>query len=1456
MPKQKTEQLNLVALLLVFILPFSVAVYQLVAEVNQRVNVAQAEIYGNVYLQPLERLMQEVPDGKLLSHRYAKQDITAPLLHLQQERIDEAIAALVEVEQQHGRRLDTAELFDTLTQTWQRLKAQTDLAADDPKQAEVQLSYTQLMGQVRALMAHVGDQSSLILDPDLDSYYLMDAVLLKLPEGQDLLAQVRRLGEDLVKRRAMTVEEKGRLTVLTGLLDENVNATRKSLGVAFRHSQNPDLKAKLDTPLQALATAIAKYLSVLNEAMLQAKTVQVQPTAYNWAAYDTAATSALNASFELWQIASAELENLLQHRIVTFTHKTYLIEILALLVVATVGYGFVAVARNTRDQRRSQQRLHAQHDTTRLLTEAATLHTATPAVLQAICESLNWDGGELHSLGAGEAKLTLVGSWPSAEHSSNLEATTRRSALPSSLEVASQVWESQAPVWIEHLTLEQGDSRTNRPTHLNTYGAVGFPIWHGSELAGVISFVGHAMPKPDAELLKMMATIGSQIGQFIQIKWAETALRQSEEFQRMALNAAQMGAWDWNVLTGEEHWSEEAERIFGVEAGGFDGSYEAFCQRLHPDDRTIVETAQQRTLVDGDDYEPEYRIIRLDGSVRWLTSRGQVLRDEAGKPTRLTGVVMDITERKQAAAALCEREERFRSLLTNISGAVYRCSNNQNWTMEFISDAIQDITGYAPDEFINANTRTFGSIIPPEDAVTVWQVVQRAVEQRQPYVLEYRINHADGRVRRVYEKGQAIVDAQNRVVCLDGVIVDITERTQQEERLRLLESVVVNTNDAVVISETTLTDQPGLKIVYVNEAFTTMTGYSPEAVIGQPPSLLQGANTNLAVIEQIATALARHEPIQGDVIAYRQDGSEFWLGFDILPVANEHGDVTHWISVQRDISDRKRVEAERKQAEADLRKSKEAAEEANRAKSQFLANMSHELRTPLNAIIGYSEMLQEEVEELGCEEISPDLERIRGAGKHLLALINDILDISKIEAGKMELYLETFNLNGLVQDVQATIQPLVEKNSNILSVEVSCDSHTMYADLTKVRQVLLNLLSNAAKFTQQGQITLSVHDAVHRAAVETADSFIPDPHSHWITFTVSDTGIGMTVEQLTRVFQAFTQADPSTTRKYGGTGLGLAISRRFCQMMGGDITVASQLGQGSTFTIWLPAQVVDRRSEPQSPLLPALPQTEASAEPAIATGNTVLVIDDDPVVRDLMVRYLTKEGFQVRTAADGNEGLQMARELRPDAITLDILMPTMNGWSVLAAFKADPKLADIPVVVMTIVDDKNRGFALGASDYLTKPVNYRRLTNLLHKYQPTSSTQEAIAGQALLVEDDATIRLMFQRMLEREGWGVAAAENGRVALERVAEHQPDLVLLDLMMPEMDGFQFISALRQNPDWRSIPVVVVTALDLTPADHLYLNGYVEQILQKGAYTRDDLLREVHDLMLACIRHRQAR
>ncbi len=554
-----------------------------------------------------------------------------------------------------------------------------------------------------------------------------------------------------------------------------------------------------------------------------------------------------------------------------------------------------------------------------------------------------------------------------------------------------------------------------------------------------------------------------------------------------------------------------------------------------------------------------------------------------------------------------------------------------------------------------------------------------------------------------------------------------------------------------------------------------------------------------------------------------------------------------------------------------------AAEEANLAKSRFLANMSHELRTPLNAIIGYSEMLEEEAIDLDLQDFVPDLEKINRAGKHLLNLINDILDFSKIEAGKMDLYLETFALADMIDDVQTTIQPMIEQKGNTLIIDSHDNVGDMHADETKTRQVLFNLLSNASKFTENGTITLTVrrcigqdcssllcslpgfttqhvhtdttHESEHNHMLTTPNVY---PNSEYILFSVRDTGIGMTPEQKAHLFQAFTQADSSTTRKYGGTGLGLAISRSFCTMMGGDIIVESIYGEGSAFMVYLPTDVQSISQAHQTPASQPHHRTPSTGsdtyivQPDPDGVGTVLVIDDDPVSRDLICHLLKQEGFAVASAPDGEVGIHMAKQIQPDVITLDVVMPKMDGWAVLAALNKDPLLADIPVIVVTIIDEKNMGFALGATDYVTKPVERGRLMNLVRKHAPLQ--EDHPPGLVLVVEDDEPIRSLLRRLLEKEGWRVAEANNGHTAMEHIVATPPDLILLDLMMPEMDGFQVINQLRSSATWQNIPVIVITAKELTDEDHQRFHSSVEQILQKGGYHRDSLLREVRDLVIS--------
>ena len=677
----------------------------------------------------------------------------------------------------------------------------------------------------------------------------------------------------------------------------------------------------------------------------------------------------------------------------------------------------------------------------------------------------------------------------------------------------------------------------------------------------------------------------------------------------------------------------------------------------------------------------------------------------------------------------------------------------------------------------------------------------------------------------LFSIGYVIMRLRRATLALNAMNASLEERIRERTEALLksnreLETAEVHTRailDTAADGMITI-DETGI-IKSFNGAAESMFGYTAAEVLGQNVNRLMPqpySEQHDGYIQRYrSTGVPRILGKSREFEGLRKDGSTFPMDLKVSEVRLDSESL--FTGIVRDITDRH-------EAASELQAAKEASEVANRTKSQVLANMSHELRTPLNAIIGYSEILQEEAAEEGMEQFNGDLDKIHAAGIQLLGLVNDILDLSKIEAGKMELFLETFDVDSMLKEVSSTVQPAIAKNGNRLVVKVDPDLGSMHADLTKVRQVLFNLLSNASKFTRQGQVTLSGS----RCQVDGAN---------WCQFRVSDTGIGMTAEQMQGLFRPFSQADASTAREYGGTGLGLAITRHCCQMMGGDVTLESRVDEGSTFTVKLPALVVNHEGE----TVGSETDKPRNDKPVEETAPLVLVIDDDPSVHDLMERHLAQEGFHMAAAQNGEDGLRLARTHHPALITLDVMMPKMDGWAVLRALKNDPETADIPVVMLTIVDDKNLGYALGVSEYLTKPIPKERLSRLLEKHRSSPS-----AGRVLLVEDDPDTRQMLRRNLENEGWQVSEAPNGRVGLERMSMQPADLVLLDLMMPEMDGFEFLDAIRHNDLWRAVPIVIVTAKDLTPADRARLNGAVQEVLYKGAYGMDDLLRELRRLL----------
>ncbi len=616
--------------------------------------------------------------------------------------------------------------------------------------------------------------------------------------------------------------------------------------------------------------------------------------------------------------------------------------------------------------------------------------------------------------------------------------------------------------------------------------------------------------------------------------------------------------------------------------------------------------------------------------------------------------------------------------------------------------------------------------------------------------------------------------------------------TASRQQRQYFRELVINSPVAIVTADT------NQNVIECNPAFERLFGYSEAETVGKNLDALITTEETRIDAEAYTKQTLSMKPVKIISQRRRKDGSLVDVEVLGVPVIVD-GRQLGLMALYHDISE--------------LLSARREAEAANGAKSQFLASMSHELRTPLNAIIGYSEMVEEELRDRGGDPLLADVEKVEAAGRHLLALINDVLDLSKIEAGKMELFVETFDVASVVEDVASTVRPLVERNQNSLSVEIAGGVGEMRSDMTRLRQVLLNLLSNASKFAESSTIHLRVR--------RTDDA--------QMIFEVRDHGIGMTPEQVAKLFEAFTQAEKSTSRRFGGTGLGLAISRHFCRMMGGDITVTSAVGDGSTFRVTVPMSV-----DAAAPV--ASDPASADVDPA---AKVILVIDDDAAARTLLQRHLTKAGYRVEEAADGRSGLDLARTRQPNAITLDVMMPGMDGWAVLAALRADPATEGIPVIMATILDEQHMGMALGAADYLTKPIDRTRLIAAVERI-----VGDRTDAGILVVDDDEGTRRLLRQTLEKSGWRVREATNGRDGLEQLAAERPALVLLDLMMPELDGFGFLEGVRSRGTER-LPVIVITAKELTEDDRARLNGGVEAIVQKSGGP-EELVRAIGELV----------
>ena len=951
-----------------------------------------------------------------------------------------------------------------------------------------------------------------------------------------------------------------------------------------------------------------------------------------------------------------------------------------------------------------------------------------------------------------------------------------------------------------------------------------------------------------------------------QKKRAEAELRDSQQqFANLANSMPQL-AWTANPA-GQTYWFNQ--RWYDYTGTNAETMRREGRDTVHPDDIEEMSAIWMKAVAEQRLWEHTFRLRHKSGEYRWFLSRAEPEFDANGEVVRWFGTNTDVTQAREVAADLEMSEARKAAILETALDCIIAIDE---------SSQITEWNPAAEKTFGHSRAEALGQILP--ELIIPFALREAHFRGMKHYlatgegpVLGQRIEvpalHADGHefpielsITRIEGAGPPLFTAYLR---------DISERKHAEEELaRGTRLAVLRAQVGLALNRSDDLDEMlqaccQALVDHLDASFAriwTLDELQNMLHLRASAGLythLDGSHSRVPVGQFKIGLIAeeRRAHLTNEVIGDPRVGDQEWAqredlvsfaGYPLLVDGQILGVVAmfakHELSDEAftalsTVADAIALGVGRKRSLVELERAKLAAEEASRTKSLFLANMSHELRTPLNAILGYSEMLEEEAQELELTNFTDDLGRINAAGRHLLALINDILDLSKIEAGKMDLFVEEFDLSSLINDVTSVAAPLMEKNSNTLRLDVAADLGQMSADQTKVRQCLFNLLSNAAKFSENGEVTLRAHrESIVGLGEATA--------REWIVVEVQDSGIGMSADQVLKLFQAFTQADASTTRKFGGTGLGLALTRRFCQMMGGDITVHSVPDEGSTFTINIPAEVKAEWNAEGEPFLSseAVMHSVAEIVGSVPPHTCVLVIDDDPTQRDLMKRFLEKEGFVAQAASSGEQGLALAKRLKPLVITLDVMMPGMDGWHVLNELKKDPELGEIPVIMLTMVDDKSRGYALGAADYMTKPVDRARLSDVLRKFMC-----EHPPCPLLLVEDDEPTRAMMKQMLEKEEWNVAEAANGVEALARMEENRPCLILLDLMMPEMDGFEFAERVHQNEHWRGIPIVVLTARDLSQQERAQLNQHVHQVVQKSGQSSAALMQQVRDLVESC-------
>ena len=819
-----------------------------------------------------------------------------------------------------------------------------------------------------------------------------------------------------------------------------------------------------------------------------------------------------------------------------------------------------------------------------------------------------------------------------------------------------------------------------------------------------------------------------------------------------------------------------------------------FIEFVHPEDQGATIAEAQKIMTTGEDVVSfENRYLCKDGSYKWLLWSSTVSMEEQ----LYYAVARDITERKQAEVHyrdLYENAPDMMAVVDLVSSNILECNQT-----------LADVIGRSKEEIVG---NSFLELYASESIDAAQQTSQAFVETGEVIRQERTLRRADGGTIDVLLQATPMRDETGKIVASRSTWRDVTKQKEAERALASQEALYRTLIEAAP-QVIWVADADG-QVALLNKAWHEFSGRTDEESLGTRWAEALHPEDLPDVLAKWERAYTRGETYSGECRFQAKDGSYETFIFIGTPVRDDSGKIINWVGINTNIADRV-------QAEIALQEAKDSAEYANRAKSEFLATMSHELRTPLNAVIGFSEILRDEIlGDINDEQKELVLD-IHTSGNHLLAMINDILDLSKIEAGKMDLQLEQFSVQEAVTEVNTIINALANQKQIQLTLELNQDVW-IEADKIKFKQILYNLLSNAVKFTDEGGKVTTKFEVSSSALLG----------------SVTDTGVGISPQDRAKLFQPFTQLDASSTRAHSGTGLGLALTNRLIQLHGGKIWVDSEISEGSTFSFTFPLHQQEQQVE--------VATSDASdSETTAASGGdlTILVAEDNEQASQLLGIYLTEAGYQVEYAADGEEAIAKADEIQPFAITLDILLPKKDGWQVLREMKTKPNLQSIPVIIISVTEERQLAFGLGAVDHLVKPIDKE---TLLASLQSLKLPSRDGAPRILVVDDDPQTVRLLSTVLTNDGYEVLKVYGGSEAIETAISQSPDLIILDMMMPQVDGFQVVRHLTGDPRTCDIPIIICTALDLTDEDRDRLNGQIKSVIQKTGNVKEELLATI--------------